>query len=472
MQPFSSTFHFPRSRLAAFRQRLTQQTARQLQRLFGKSLPTPLFCASPPPNQPHTRKRLFTHPIIFWAFLMQTLHHFPCRGALQKIRLLLGKTNRQSPSADTSGYCQARLRLPTASLKKIFNHTGQVLEKEAPHQSLWQGRRVRVVDCTTAKMPDTRKNQAAYPQPSVQKPGCGFPVVKIIAVFSLATGVMLHFLTAAHTVADALLFKLIWNFFQAGEIVLADRAFVSYAAIAHLKDREVEVVFRLSAVRAVDFRKGKRLGKNDALFLWHRPLQRTPNMTCEELAALPQTLLVRILRFQVTQPGFRTKTVTLVTTLVDPVAHPPEALAQLFYRRWAIELCFRDIKSTMNMEMLACKSPQMIEKEILMFFITHNLIRHLIWQSAEKYQLHLWQLSFKGALDLLINAAPFFANPKPGSRMAKDIYNTMLAFIAEDVLPLRPGRVEPRVIKRRPKPYQLLTKPRHLMREISHRGKK
>ena len=472
MQHFSSAFPFPRSRLAAFRRHLTQQTARQLQELFGKSLPSQLFRAGTQPDQPLTRKRLFTHPIIFWAFLMQTLHHFPCRGALQKIRLLLGKTNKQSPSADTSGYCQARLRLPTASLKKILNHTGRVLEKAAIQEDLWLGRRVRVVDCTTAKMPDTRKNQAAHPQPSVQKPGCGFPVVKIIAVFSLATAVMLHFLTAAHTVHDAVLFKFIWDFFQAGEIVLADRAFASYAAVAHLKDRKVDVVFRLSAVRPVDFRKGKRLGKNDAIFLWHRPLQCTKNMTREELAALPQTLLVRILRFRVTQPGFRTESVTLVTTLLDPAAYPPEALAQLFYQRWAIELCFRNIKSTMGMEMLSCKSPTMIEKEILMFFITHNLIRHLIWQSAQKYQLRIWQLSFKGALDLLINAAPFFAHSKPGSRTTKDIYDTMLAFIAEDLLPHRPGRVEPRVIKRRPKPYQLLTKSRHLMREIPHRGKK
>lgn len=470
MQHLFLPFRPAPSRLAAFRRRLAEKTSQQLQQLFGKSLPSQAFEKEAATHPPTSRDRIFTPRLTFWAFLMQTLHHFPCRGALQKVRLCFGK--KQAPSSDTSGYCQARLRLPTTVLKKIFSHTGRILEAATPPEHLWQGRRVRIVDCTNAKMPDTAKNQAAYPQPSIQKPGCGFPVVKIIAVFSLATGVMLHFLTGAHTVHDAMLFKLIWDFFQAGEVILADRAFVSYAALAQLKIRRVEVVFRLSAIRPVDFRKGQRLGKNDALFLWRRPLQRTPNMTLAELHALPPTLQVRIVRFRVAQPGFRTQNMTLVTTLLDPVAYPADALAELFFQRWRVALRFRDLKTTLRMEMLSCKSPAMIEKEILMFFILHNLIRHLIWKSAEKYQLKIWQLSFKGALDLLINAAPFWMPTQPGSRASKAIYQMMLAFIAEDILPHRPGRIEPRCIKRRPKPYQLLTKPRHLMREIPHRGKK
>jgi hypothetical protein len=268
------------------------------------------------------------------------------------------------------------------------------------------------------------------------------------------------------------LFKLIWDFLQAGDVVLGDRAFASFASIAHLKNQGVDVVFRLSAVRPVDFRSGKRLGKNDALFLWSRPLQCTKNMTLDQLHALPPTLQVRIVSFRITQRGFRTQNVTLVTTLLDPILYPADSLAELFFRRWMIELRFRDIKTTLRMEMLSCKSPAMIEKEILMFFILHNLIRHLIWESAEKYHLDIGRLSFKGSLDLLINATPFFAHSKPGSHASKTIYCSMLSFIAEDILPHRPDRTEPRCIKRRPKPYQLLTKPRHLMREIPHRGKK
>lgn len=466
MQHFSSSFCTRSPRFATIHQQLTRKSARQLKQLFGKGLP-----AQFPAGKSKVRKRLFTPQLIFWAFLMQTLHHFPCRGSLQKIRLLLGKTRKGAPSADTSGYCQARMRLATDSLKKIFKHTAHALEGAVTAEHLWQGRTVRVIDCTNAKMPDTPENQARYPQPSVQKKGCGFPVVKIIAVFSMATGAMIHCLTGALTVHDAALFKLLWDFFQVGDVLLADRAFVSYASIAHLKNRGVDVVFRLSAVRPVDFRRGKRLGKNDAIFTWLRPLQCTKNMTLDELRSLPPTLVLRILRFRVTQRGFRTRSVTLVTTLLDPATYPPEALAQLFYQRWTIELSFRDIKISMRMEMLSCKSPAMIEKELLMFFIVHNLIRHLIWQSAEKYQLKIRQLSFKGALDLLINAAPFFLNTKLGSCASKAIYNTLLAFIAEDLLPHRPDRIEPRCIKRRPKPYQLLTKPRHLMREIPHRGK-
>jgi len=456
--------------LKTFRHRLSRKSLEQTVQLFGPAVHPEPFQSPPHPSGAKWRERVFTPWLIFWGFLSQVLGKSSCRCALQQIQGLCAVSKQDIPASDTSAYCQARARLPLASLKTTFANTGMELENLVQPDHRWLNRRVRVVDCTSASMPDTGQNQQVYPQPAEQKPGCGFPVVKIAALFSLATGAMLAFVLSQLRIHDSLLFLRLWEWLQPGDVVLGDRAFCSYAAIFQLQQKKVDVVFRLHQRRPIDFRKGKRLGKNDHLIHWKKPPQRLSTMTPEEFAALPPNLQLRQVRFSILIPGFRTTVITLVTTLLDPQAYPPSALADLFRLRWRIELSFRDLKTTMGMEVLSCLSPTMIEKEISMFFIAYNLIRWLMWQTAVTHRLHISELSFKGSLDLVQSWAWIFWQTQPNSRKSKDIHALLLQRIAQDTLPRRLNRSEPRVVKRRPKPYQLLTKPRRLMKTIPHRN--
>ena len=458
---------------ASIHQRLAKTSINKLQQLFPNMDSIPYSDEAFPPDDPNKkqRDRIFTPTITFIAFLFQILNSASCRHAPQKIHLMV-LSKAKNISSDTGGYCTARLRLSLTWLLNIFSHIAESLENQALPTHLWLGRKVRVIDCTTVKMPDTAQNQNNYPQPSTQKPGCGFPLVKIIAVFSLTTGAMLHFLTSAYTVHDIQLLKLILDSFLAGDILLADRAFSSFALIAMAKNKKLDVVLRLSSIRKTNFKDGKSLGKNDALFVWKKPLQRNKGISKKQHRELPDTLTVRILRFDILQKGFRSQSITLVTTLLDPDVYPKAELEKLFFSRWRIELSFRDLKTTLRMEMLRCLTPAMIEKEIAMHFIAYNLIRQIIWKSAAKFKVNIWRISFKGTLDVLRAAQDLFYHLKPGSRRSRQTFNNILSFIADDLIPFRPGRVEPRCIKRRPKPYQLLTKPRHIMKEIPHRGKR
>jgi hypothetical protein len=454
-----------------FRHRLSQKTLEQTIQIFGAAIPIAAFQALPPPGQPRLRERLFTPWITFWSFLFQVLGEASCRRAVQQVQAFCAVTRQTAPVSDTSAYCQARARLSIKTLQITFAQTLTNLEEQIQPEHLWQNRRVRVVDSTSASMPDTAKNQAAYPQPSRQKPGCGFPVVKIGALFSLATGAMLTFALFRLGVHDSLVLRCLWEHLTAGDVILGDRAFCSFLAIYRLQQQGVDVVFRLHQARLVDFRKGTRLGKNDHLITWKKPRQPPPTMSPEDFASLPPEILLREVRFSIPIRGFRTTVVTLVTTLLDPMAYPPEALAQLFRLRWKIELSFRDLKTTLGMEVLSCLSPAMIQKEIFMFFIAHNLVRQLMWQAAATHRLHIAELSFKGTLDSIQSWTWTFFATRPHSRPSRVRFRLLLQIIAHDRLPDRPNRTEPRVLKRRLKPFQLLTKPRHLMKEVQHRGK-
>lgn len=464
MQTFSSTVRM-------FRHRLSQKTLEQAVQIFGTVIPTAAFQASPLPGQPRLRERLFTPWITFWSFLFQVLGNGSCRRAVQQVQGWCAVTGQPLPVSDTSAYCQARARLRLKALRTTFAQTATDLERRVQPEHLWQNRRVRVVDSTSASMPDTARNQTSFPQPARQKPGCGFPVVKIGAIFSLATGAMLSFVLSRLPVHDSLVFRRLWKYLQAGDVLLGDRAFCSFLAIRRLQQQGVDVVFRLHQCRPVDFRKGTRLGKNDHLITWKKPPQRTQTMPAQDFASLPPQIRLREVRFSIHARGFRATLITLVTTLLDPVGYPPEALAQLFRLRWKIELSFRDLKTTLGMEVLKCLSPAMIQKEILMFFIAHNLLRHLMWQAALTQRLHIAQLSFKGTLDSIQSWTWTFFTTRPRSRPSRTRFRLLLRIIAEDLLPYRPNRSEPRVLKRRPKPFQFLTKPRRLMKEVQHRGK-
>jgi hypothetical protein len=389
---------------------------------------------------------------------------------VRQVQALCRLHGRRPPDDNTSAYVQARKRLPHERLERMLDATAQAADRRAGEVGHLGGRPVKVVDGSSVQLPDTPENQQEYPQPSGQKPGCGFPVMHLVVLFSLAAGAVLEVAMGNLHQHDLRLFALLWETLRAGDILLGDRAFGDYVTLARLPLQGVDVVARLHSRRKVDFRKARRLGTNDGLFVWRKGYRQSDILTPAEWQALPEQITVRILRFTVANRGFRSRQITLVTTLLDPVAYPAEELAALYGRRWRLELCFRDLKTTMGMEMLRCKSPEMARKELLAYLVAHNLVRCVMAEAALVHQAQLDRLSFKGALDGLRQYSAVI--PRGRNReVRQQLWEDLLFNLVEDAVPERPGRNEPRAVKRRPKPFPLLNQPRRKFKEIAHRNR-
>jgi hypothetical protein len=466
--PFFPAFRARLSALGARVQRLRRQSLPQLDQLFGPFLPPALL--SQADEGINSRERIYNVRRTFFGFLHQVLNpHCPCREVVRQIQALFALQGGPRVDEGTGGWCQARARLPWDILPRLRCAAAAHAEKATP---LWRGLRVKVIDGTSTTLPDTLKNQRTYPQLGGQQPGCGFPFLKLVGVFSLASGALLDYAKGnKHQHELNLLQKLLVQF-KAGDLALGDRGFNSYTLLALLLGRRSHGLFRLHQRRPADLRKGKRLGKNDRLMLWHKPCrwQRPRYLSKTIWQRIPQELSVRVVRFTLSVPGFRAQSVTLVTTLLDARIYPAEELARLYARRWRIELWFRDIKTSMGMETLRCQSPRMAHKELEMFFIAYNLIRALMAKASAIYDVPSERLSFKGTVDSVRQFSVAIAQA-PSRKKQKHLIALLLEIVARDQVPDRPGRREPRAVKRRPKPYQLLNRPRHLMKEIQHRGK-
>ena len=433
----------------------------ELYEIFGHLLPDGLLAATR--KGANSRDRLFNPQVTFWAFAAQILSPgTACREIVRRVEAWWqeGLGSGAAPSSSTSAYCQARARLEPAALELIRAEIAWCLEKNVLKEERWLGgRAVKIVDGTGISMPDTPENQARWPQSSEQQPGCGFPAMKLVGLFSLSSGAFLESVSGNKHVHESTLFRGLWSKLQKGDILLADRGFSSYAAIAGLQhQRGVDSVMRLHQMRQIDFRTGRRLGREDRLVIWQKP-PRTETWSEQEHAALPATLALRMIRLRVAAPGFRTQSVILVTTLLDVEAYPAEELRELYGRRWQVELHFQQIKTHLAMDVLRCKSPELIEREVLMHQIAYNLVRSFMQRSAHLHRVALKRLSFKGTLDTLRHWSPLIAVEKT-PRQQQKLIDQMLALIAADPVPERPGRSEPRARKRRAKNYQLLTKPR------------
>jgi hypothetical protein len=332
------------------------------------------------------------------------------------------------------------------------------------------GRPVKIVDGTTLSMPDTSANQKLWPQMSGQKPGCGFPLMKLVGLFSLSSGALLEEATGNKLVHESLLFRQLWDRLDSGDVLLEDRGFCSYGAMAALQLRGVDTVARLHQRRKVDMRQGKPLGKGDRLVTWNKPKMPLTGWTPEEWNALPETLCVRIIRLVVEAKGFRTRTIFLATTLTDPTVYPAQELRCLYGERWKVELHFAQLKTILGLDVLRCQSPEMIRKELQVHLIAYNLVRSLMQRASHIHHESLDRISFKGSLDTVRHWAAAIHACTGQKRKQAELINRMLALIANDPVPERPDRNEPRVRKRRPKNYQLMTKPRKLMREHPHRN--
>lgn len=462
-----------RARLAAFGQQarhLRQQPLPQVEKLLGPLLPPGLL--APSAHGTNSRQRLYSLPCTFWAFLWQVLNPAcPCREVVRLLQALFCLRQRAGAQEGTSAYCQARARLPLSLLQQIrvavTAHTQKLLPAA---QERWHGFVVKVVDGTTISLPDTRKNQRAYPQSSSQAPGCGFPFLKLVGLFSLSTGSLLGYVTGNKHQAELPLFYKLWDWLKPGDLLLADRGFASYVVLALVERLGVAGLFRLHQARPTDLCKGIRLGRNDRLFVWSKPRQKPRWLPQKLWKKVPAELVVRVLRVQASVPGFRTQSMTLVTTLTDAEVFPARELARLYLRRWSIELWWRNIKTSMGMETLSCQSPAMVQKELEMHLIAYNLIRCLLVEASALHDRPIERLSFKGTADTLRQFTPLIAQARAGKRR-RAMIRKLLAVLAGDLVPERPGRREPRAVKRRPKPYPLLNKPRHQFVETPHRSK-
>jgi hypothetical protein len=325
------------------------------------------------------------------------------------------------------------------------------------------GRQVQVVDGTGIALPDTALNQDDYPQPSQQKPGCGFPVLRLVAFMSLATGAVSRYSSGTLHDHEQRLFQELRAHLEGGEVVLGDRNFGTFANLVLLKRQGADGVFRRHQSRGAGVDTLKRLGKDDALVRWRAPHHYRPPWL-DASVDLPQTVVVREVSFQVTPPGFRTRWVTLVTTLLDANTYPAWALAELYLKRWRMELWLRDLKITMDMEMLRTKTPSRVRAELAMFLIGYNLIRTVMFDAAKVSEARLEQLSFKSAL---VRFGLWYAGLRYSTRIRVWLlgYEAMLKDLARDLNAARPNRYEPRVVKRRPKPFPRMQQPRQVLRQ-------
>jgi hypothetical protein len=446
--------------------RLRQQSLLHLDQLFERFLPPGLLAQAD--QGPNSRARVFTVRRTFFGFLYQVLNpDCSCREVVRQIQALFALHGGARVDESTGAYCQARARLPWDILPRLRCAAAAHAEKA---RQLWHGLRVKVLDGTTVSLADTSKNQRAYPQSGSQQPGCGFPLLKLVGVFSLSTGALLDYVKGNKHQHELSLLRRLMHQFKPGDLVLADRGFSTYTLLAQLLSRGVHGLFRLHQARPTDLRKGKRLGKKDRLFTWDKPLQRPCYLPKALWKAIPKQLSVRVLRFNLQVPGFRVQSVTLVTTLLDPQKYPAEELARLYAERWRIELWFRDIKTSMGMEVLRCQTPKLVHKELEMFFIAYNLIRCLMAQASTRYQVGVGWLSFKGTVDSLRQFAGAIAQARSAKKQ-KLLADKLIEVIAKDRLPERFGRCEPRAVKRRPKPFPLLNRSRDTFKEIPHRNR-
>jgi hypothetical protein len=295
-------------------------------------------------------------------------------------------------------------------------------------------------------------------------------MMRFVALLSLNSGVILKVMMDSLRSHDLRLFRRLWEHLQIGDIVLGDRAFGEYSTLAQLPQRGVDVVARLHHQRRVDFRKAKRLAKGDGLLIWTKGYLQSDLSTARQWQKMPAQITVRIIRFTATLRGFRNRRVTLVTTLLDAQLYPAREIIALYARRWSLELCFRDLKTTMGMETLRCQSPEMAEKELLAYLVAHNLIRCVMAQAVARYSVELERISFKGSLDALRQYSAAMAQAR-NHKLRRQLWEDLLRNLARDLVPLRPNRREPRAVKRRPKAYPLLNQPRRCFIEISHRSR-
>ncbi len=407
------------------------------------------------------RECVYSPLVTLWTFLSQTLCvDHSCRQAVARLRAFLTADGQQPCSAQTGPYCKARQKLPENVCARLARDAGQALHERVSDCGLLNGRPVKLVDGTTVSMPDTAANQAEYPQSRSQKPGLGFPIARVVALLSLASGAALDLAMGRYTgknTGETALFRQLWRSLFPGDVVVGDRYFASYWDLALLAICGVDSVYRQHQLRLSKCLRVRRLGSGDWLLRLPKP-QRPSWMDHDTYRNIPQELLVREVSFRVRVRGWRVRELTLVTTLCDAEVYSLDELARVYHVRWQAEVDLRSIKITMQMDVLRCKTPDMVRKEIWLHLLAYNLIRTVMAEAAEHANMRPREVSFKGALQTLTAYRAIVEQAPPGALPA--LYESLLEAIAMHQVGNRPHRYEPRAVKRRPKQHDLLTIPR------------
>jgi len=410
---------------------------------------------------------IYSTPMVLWAFLAQTLRDgkgVACAAAVADIAAYLLQTGQRPPSGDTGDYCRARAKLKLTALERLARESADDMEAAVPTPWLWQGLHAKLVDGFTFTMPDTPENQAAFPQNPAQRPGVGLPIARACAVLSLATASLCDLAVGPYEgkeTGESALLRGLLETFAKDDVVVFDRHYCSFLMLALLSQGGQHVCARLHQRRQSDFRRGRRLGPGDHLITWTRP-KKPAWMSQEQYEQIPETLTLREVKFQVTVPGRRTETITIVTTLTDPKAYSREDLAELYGFRWNVELDIRQIKQTLHLDHVRCKTPQMVRRELWVTLLAYNLIRKVIATAAAVHHKQPRQLGFTLACQSLL--ASWMLRATGACRDAQALYTMLMVRIASHEVANRPGRIEPRVLKRRRHRYPLMQRPREQLR--------
>jgi hypothetical protein len=404
---------------------------------------------------------VYSVPVTLWAFLSQVASASKsCVTAVARVLVLLNTLGRRACHAGSGAYCKARAKLSEAFLQRLACEVGCQLEDEASDGWRWHRHRVVLVDGATLSMPDTLANQQVYPQSRSQRPGVGFPLLRWVALIGLATGAVLDSAFGpwrGKQTGESALFRSLLDSLRSGDVLVADRYYCSYWLIALAQALGVHVVFRQHQLRHTDFRRGQRLGRNDHVVTWDRP-RRPQWMDEDTYATMPTELSLREVRGSIATPGCRVRELVVVTTFTDAEEYPAEDILELYHARWNVEVDLRSIKTHMNMDILRCQTPEMVRKEIWAHLLAYNLVRQVMAQAAREHGVTPRQLSFMGALQTLSEYRTLLLAATEAN--LPELVRQILTAIATHRVGNRPDRCEPRKVKRRPKGYARLNRPR------------
>lgn len=403
--------------------------------------------------------RVYNTSVTLWVFLSQVMSiHHGCVSAVAKLITYRVARGQRACSAETGAYCIARDKLDEDSMHRLVKESGRAIESKCPDNWLWLGHQVVTADGTTVTMADTAENQAEYPQLAGQAPGCGLPIVRIVVMFALSTGVVLEMALGRYKgklTHEVSLFRQIDEIIGKDDVFLADRAYAGWFEMARIMQRDGHVVVRKHQKRKSDFRTGTRYGKDDHSIRIDKPL-RPDWMTQEEYDSYDEFIMIREIKIYVTTPGFRTRQIIVHTSLYNDIEYTKEDIAALFRRRWQAELNLRSLKTIMQMEHLRCKKPHRVRNEIRAHLIAYNLVRGVMSEAAIKGDVQPWQISFKATLTTMSDMLPAMGTIGDPDELC----DVLLRCCLQHVVGNRPDRYEPRVLKRRQKNYKLMRKPR------------
>jgi hypothetical protein len=445
--------------------RARDYTLDQLENHFGSCLPSNLFPKAS--KKANSRDRIYTRWRTVWCAIWQGLNpEASARDVVYQLYALFCLRDMPLISFKTGGYCRARARLPLAQFSKALSATADAADQRAPAMTLLGGRPIKVVDGSAITLPDSKKNRGAYPPVACPQKNC-FPMMRIVVFFGLLSGTISSVAQGSLARSELSLLKSLVKLLTKGDILVGDRGFGYFPVIALLQRLGVDFVGRTT--RCFSSRKAQRQGPNDWLVTWEKGKVCPRWFTPRSWKRVPETLQMRVVKGSAYQKGYRVRTVRVVTTLLDPKLYPAQEILETYLRRWGLELCLRDIKATLGLEMLRSRSPQLARQELYTRLIAHNLVRCIMAQAAKAQDVPLVRISFKGALSAMDHFASALAQASTDVQY-QSLWNLLLTLLATDLVPERPGRREPRAIKRRKNKYPRLCGPRHQFRDQPKRN--